>query len=204
MAKIGLNNFRFAVASIANNGTITYGGAQKPAKAISFTFEPTVSDAKLYADDSLAEVDSRVTGGEVTMGIDREDDATMCTLLGHSKDSETNVITDNVNDSAPYVGVGRITKLMEDGVIKYRATILALVKFKEPSDEDNTQGESIEFSTTSLSGTMKIPENGNWRVRKVFTTQADALSFIEEYLGGTPTSQTSNETPASNETPSNP
>ena len=195
MAKIGLNNFRFAVASIANDGTITYGGAQKPAKAISFTFEPTVSDAKLYADDELAETDSRVTGGEVTMGIDREDLDTMCTLLGHTKDVETGVITDNVNDSAPYVGVGRVTKLMEDGVVKYRATVLALVKFKEPSDEDNTQGESVEFATTSLSGTMKVPSDGKWRKRKTFTTQADALSFIETTLGGSPS-----QTPASGET----
>ena len=50
MAKIGLNNFRYAVATIGPNGAITYGAVKKPAKAVSFSFEPTTSDAKLYAD----------------------------------------------------------------------------------------------------------------------------------------------------------
>lgn len=181
MAKIGLNNFRYAIATVATNGAITYGTAKKPAKAISFDFEPTVSDAKLYADDGLAEADSTVTGGNVTMGIDREDAQTQCDLLGHEL-GEDNEIVDNVNDVAPYVGVGRVTKLMVDGVLKYRGTVLALVKFSEPSESDQTQGENVEFSTSELSGVMVIPVDGNWRYRKTFDTQAEAISYIEGIL----------------------
>lgn len=183
MAKIGLNNFRYAVASVdSSTGVVTYGGAKKPAKAISFTFEPTVSDATLYADDSLAERDSRVTGGSVTMGIDREDVETMCDILGHQKDASGEII-DNVNDVAPYVGVGRVTRLMVDGVQKFRGTVLSLVKFDEPSESDQTMGESVEFSTSELSGTMIIPANGQWRHRKVFESQAEAITYIEGLLG---------------------
>lgn len=185
MAKIGLNNFRYAVASVnATTGVVTYGGAKKPAKAISFSFEPTVSDAKLYADDLLAESDSRVTGGNVTMGIDREDVDTMCDLLGHTK-GDGGEIVDDVNDVAPYVGVGRVTRLLEDGVQKYRATVLSLVKFSEPQESDQTMGESVEFSTSELSGVMTIPASGKWRHRKVFTSQADAISYIESLLAST-------------------
>ena len=183
MAKIGLNNFRYAVASVdRSTGVVTSGGAKKPAKAISFSFEPTVSDATLYADDSLAERDSRVTGGSVTMGIDREDATTMCDLLGHQKDASGEII-DNVNDVAPYVGVGRVTRLMVDGVQKFRGTVLSLVKFDEPSESDQTMGESVEFSTSELSGTMIIPANGQWRHRKVFSSQAEAITYIEGLLG---------------------
>lgn len=183
MAKIGLNNFRYAVATVnSTTGVVTYGGAKKPAKAISFNFEPTVSDAKLYADDMLAESDSRVTGGNVTMGVDREDVDTMCDLLGHTKDAGGEVV-DDVNDSAPYVGVGRVTRLMVDGAQKFRGTVLSLVKFAEPSENDQTMGESVEFNTSELSGVMVIPANGKWRHRKVFDTQADAISYIEGLLG---------------------
>ena len=35
MAKIGLNNFRYGIATEANDGTLTYGTAKKPAKAVS-------------------------------------------------------------------------------------------------------------------------------------------------------------------------
>ena len=184
MAKIGLNNFRYAIATVnSTTGVVSYGGAKKPAKAISFTFEPTVSDAKLYADDILAESDSRVTGGTVTMGIDREDLDTMCDLLGHTKtDGE---VIDDVNDVAPYVGVGRVTRLLVDGVQKYRGTVLSLVKFSEPQESDQTMGESVEFSTSELSGTMIVPVSGKWRHRKVFDSQADAITYIEGLLSAT-------------------
>ena len=101
MAKIGLNNFRYAIATIGTNGAITYGAVKKPGKAVSFSFEPTTSDAKLYADDSLAESDNRVTGGTCTMGIDRLDAETMAEILGHEYNSESKEVVSNVNDIAP-------------------------------------------------------------------------------------------------------
>ena len=186
MAKIGLNSFRYAVATVSASGLVTYGGAKTPAKAISFQFDPTVSDAKLYADDALAESDSRVTGGTVTMGIDKEDYTTMADLLGHTKDAGGEII-DNVNDVAPYVGVGRVTRIMENGTQKFRATVLSLVKFSEPSEDENTMGETVEFGTYELNGTMTIPVNGKWRHRKVFSDQASAISYIEGLLGSSVT-----------------
>ena len=180
MAKIGLNNFRYAVATVSDiDGSITYGQVKKPGKAISFNFEPTVADAKLYADDSLAESDNRVTGGNVTMGIDRYDAETMAEILGHEYDSVTNEIVSTINDVSPYIGVGRITRIMVDNVQMFRATFLALCKFSEPSSEDNTMGESIEFSTYELSGTMAIPQNGTWRRESTFSTQSEAISYLE-------------------------
>lgn len=180
MAKIGLNNFRYAVATVSQvDGSISYGTVKKPGKAVSFSFEPTNSDAKLYADDGLAESDNRVTGGTCTMGIDRMDAETMAQILGHSYDSDTNEVVSNVNDVAPYIGVGRVVRIMVDGTQKFRATFLAQCKFAEPSADDNTMGESVEFSTYELSGTMVVPANGNWRREKVFTSQADAISYLE-------------------------
>ena len=180
MAKIGLNNFRYAVATVSEaDGSITYGTVRKPAKAVSFSFEPTVSDAKLYADDSLAESDNRVTGGTCTMGIDRMDAETMAEILGHDYDSVTKEVVSNVNDIAPYVGLGRIVRIMVDGTQMFRATFLAQCKFAEPSSDDNTMGESVEFSTYELSGTVVVPTNGTWRRESTFSTQAEAISYLE-------------------------
>lgn len=185
MAKIGLNNFRYAVATVGSNGAITYGTVKTPGKAVSFSFEPTTSDATLYADDSLAESDNRVTGGSCTMGIDRLDAETMAEILGHEYDSTTHEVVSNVNDAAPYIGVGRIVRVMVDGVQQFRATFLALCKFAEPSADDNTMGESVEFSTYELSGTMVVPVSGDWRREKLFTAQADAISYLEGLFTGT-------------------
>lgn len=183
MARIGLNNFRYAVATISANGSITYGTVKKPGKAVSFSFEPTTSDATLYADDGLAESDNRVTGGTCTMGIDRLDAETMAEILGHDYDSTTHEVVSNVNDIAPYVGVGRIVRIMVNGTQKFRATFLAQCKFSEPSADDNTMGESVEFSTYELSGTMVIPANGNWRKEKVFDSESDAITYLEGLFG---------------------
>ena len=187
MAKIGLNNFRYPVATVnETDGSISYGTVKKPAKAVSFSFEPTVSDAKLYADDSLAESDNRVTGGSCTMGIDRLDAQTLAEILGHEYDSDTQEVISNVNDIAPYVGLGRIVRIMVDGTQMFRATFLAQCKFAEPSSDDNTMGESVEFSTYELSGTVVVPTNGNWRREKIFSTQADAISYLEGLFSPSP------------------
>ena len=187
MAKIGLNNFRYAVATVnENDGSITYGTVKKPGKAISFAFEPTIADATLYADDTLAESDNRVTGGSLTMGIDRYDAETMAEILGHEYDSDTKEIVSTINDIAPYIGCGRIVRIMVDGTQYFRATFLALCKFSEPSSDDSTMSESIEFSTYELGGTMAIPQNGTWRKEAVFSTQEAAISYLEGLFSPSP------------------
>lgn len=187
MAKIGLNNFRYAIATISEStGTISYGEVKTPGKAISFSFEPTTSDARLYADDGLAESDNRVTGGTCKMGIDRLDTETLAEILGHEYDSDTQEVISNANDTAPYIGVGRIVRIIQDGTQYFRATFLAQCKFAEPSASDNTRGASVEFSTYELSGTVLIPTDGNWRKEKMFTTLAEAISYLEGLFGPTP------------------
>ena len=188
MAKIGLNNFRYAIATIASDGTITYGGAKKPAKAISFNFTPNKSDASLYADDFLAESDTQVTGGTCTMGIDRLDDITMADLLGHSV-SNGEVIS-STNDVAPYVGLGRVVRLMQDGQQKFRATFFAKVKFSEPNEDNNTKGESVSFETYQIEGAVAIPDDGVWRRSEIFNTQAEAIAYLEGLMNATATAAT--------------
>lgn len=178
MAKIGLKNFYYSVAEEnATTGTLTYSGATKLAKAISATFEPTVSDATLYADDAIAERDAGVTGGTLTLGIDRYDTATAAALLGHEVDSNGEMVS-NVNDVAPYVGVGRVVTLMQDGTYKYRAVFFPKVKFQEPSSDNSTKGETVEFGTYEITGTVIPPVSGNWRREQIFDTEAAAVAYL--------------------------
>ena len=107
MAKIGLNNFRYAVLTEASDGTPSYDGAKTPAKAISCSVSITSNSQSLYADDAIAETDTSFQSGTVSIGIDDEDQATLATLLGHTVESGGNMVR-NANDVAPYVGFGRI------------------------------------------------------------------------------------------------
>jgi phi13 family phage major tail protein len=187
MAKIGLRNFYYSVATEQSDGSLTYSGATKPGKAISFSFEPNVSSATLYADDALAETDTSTNGGTCTMGLDRYDLQTQATLLGHTY-SEEDGVTSNKDDVAPYVGLARIVTVMVDGNIGYRAVIFPKVKFQEPSSDNSTKGETTEFGTYEIQGTVTTPADGDWRKEQIFTSQAAADSWIASYFGASPVS----------------
>ena len=180
MAKVGLNNFRYSVLTELANGTPTYAGAVKPAKAISCSVEISNNDAKLYADDTLAESDTSFQSGTVTMGIDDEDIETMGTLLGHTvTDGE---MVRNATDTAPYVGLGRVVVKMVGGEYKYKVEFLYKVKFSEPSQDDTTKGETLEFNTTEIEGIIAALQNGDWSKAKTFDTQTAAITYLEGLL----------------------
>lgn len=185
MAKIGLNNFRYGILTEAEDGTPSYDGAHKPAKAISCQVSITNNEAKLYADDGLAESDTSFAGGSITAGIDEDDDVTMANLLGHTISQDGEMIR-NSNDVAPYVGWGRVIKKMINGVLKYKVEFLYKVKFSEPSQDDNTQGESLAFSTPQLQGIVSQLANGDWSKSETFDSKEGAIAYLESLLGGTP------------------
>lgn len=183
MAKIGLTNFRYGILTEAEDGTPSYGGAKTPGAAVSCNVEVTNNDAKLYANDVVQESDTSFAGGTVTMGVDRADYQTQADLLGHAYDEEDGLVR-SANDTAPYVGLGRIVTQMINNVISYRVEFLYKVKFAEPSQEDTTKGESVEFNTVEMEGQVAQLANGKWSVAQDFTTKAAATTYLEGLLGG--------------------
>ena len=181
MAKIGLQNFRYGILTEDSDGTASYGTGKKPAKAVSCNVSINNNDVKLYADDGLAESDTSFQSGTVTMGIDDEDDITMAELLGH--DIVGGEMSRNSNDVAPYVGLGRIITKMVNGSYKYKVEFLHKVKFSEPSQENNTKGESVEFGTSELGGQVACLANGDWSKSKTFDTMAEAQSYLDSLFG---------------------
>ena len=179
MAKIGLKNLLFGV--LTEGQTATYGAAVKPAKAISCSVQITNNDVKLFADDALAESDTSFQSGTVTLGIDDEDLTVMATLLGH--EISGGVMVRNSDDVAPYVGLGRIITKMIGGAYKYKVEFLKKVKFSEPSQTDNTKGETIAFGTSEITGTIACLDNGDWSESKVFDTFSDAQSYLDSLFG---------------------
>ena len=181
MAKIGLRNFLFGILTEATDGTPTYGQAQKPAKAISAKVDISNNDAKLYADDGLAESDTSFQSGTVTLGIDDEDDKVLATLLGHEID-ESGEMVRNADDVAPYVGLGRVITKMINNVYKYKVEFLYKVKFGEPSQENNTKGESVEFGTHEIEGQVAKLANGDWSKTKTFDSMPEAQEYLNSFF----------------------
>ncbi len=169
MAKIGLK--RPVYKSDTASGVI--------GKAIQADISIETSDAKLYADDGIAESDSSFLSGTITLGIDDLSYETQAALLGHglSVDGE---ITASVDDVAPYVGVGFYGKKVNSGAKKWRAIWLHKVQFAEPEDTNATKGDAVEFGTATIEGTIMLDDNGEWKSEKTFDTEADAIAYLND------------------------
>lgn len=177
MAKIGLSNLIWSRLTEGSDGTPSYDGAKSLGKAVSANCSITNNSATLYADNVLAESDTSFQSGTITCGVDEDADATFAPLLGHT--ITEGVVVKKSTDVAPFVGVGRIITKMVSGVLYYKAEVLFKVKFAEPSQDDNTKGESIEFATSEIEGTIATLADGKWSTSQTFTTKANALAFIQ-------------------------
>lgn len=184
MANIGLTNIWFSNLTEAADGTATYDGAKNLGKAVSCSVSITNNEAKLYGDDTLAESDTSFASGTITLGVTDDDDTVFAPLLGHELDAETGEVIKTSNDAAPYVGVGRIVTKMVNGTYKYKVEFLYKVKFAEPSKDETTKGESIEFSTPSVEGLISSLDdvNGTWSKTKTFNTKSDALTYLKNLM----------------------
>ena len=201
MAKIGLSNLIWSRLTEGSDGTPSYDGAKTLAKAVSASVSVTNNSATLYADNVLAENDTAFQSGTITLGVDDDADATFAELLGHTNNA--GVVTKSATDTAPFVAVGRIITKMVSGVLYYKAEVLYKVKFAEPSQDDNTKGESIEFGTSSIEGTIATLANGKWSTSQTFTTKANALAFIQGIMASGVTYTYEEVTPIGTENPKN-
>ena len=124
MAKIGLNNFKYAILT-ETDGTPSYSGAKSLGKAIDCKVSIEKYEAELFADDTLVESDYTFKKASVTLTIDEDDDTVFAELLGHSVDEESGEMVRKDTDVAPYVGVGRILTKIVNGVYKYKVEFLS-------------------------------------------------------------------------------
>lgn len=179
MAKTGLTGIRYAVLDTDDG---TYGTPASLGKGVKVSVSPKSADAKLYADDALAESDSSFIEATVSAEVDDAREATvLAPLLGHTV--ATGLVTSNADDVAPYVGMGRIVTLVRDNVKAYKAVFLTKVKFNEPNEEDATKADNVTFNTTTLEGVASQDANGDWRKAKEFPTKAEAVEFIDTCFG---------------------
>ena len=171
MAKIGLKYPVYKTAT--SEGVI--------GKAIQADISISVSEAKLYADDGIAESDKSFQSGTITLGIDDLSDTIQSDFLGHTvNDGE---IIAKGSDSNPFVSIGFYGVKKVNGIRKYRAIWLKKVQFAEPSDTHATKGETLAFATPTLEGTIMLDDSGEWKNEKTFNTEAEAIAYLQAKSG---------------------
>ncbi len=197
MAYIGLYGVYYSKATMSADGNVaSYTGLETMGKAISASFEPSEGDTdKLYANNGVAETDgSASAGGTLTLTLDHLGADAIADLFGLSKTTESVTVGGQSvsgtgfdyegDEIANTVGVAFIRQAQKSNSRAYHeAVIYSAVTFKFPSDEAETLGESVEWQTPEIEGTV-TSNTGSlpWCRKFEFPTQAAAIAFITEYF----------------------
>lgn len=191
MARIGFKKAKYNL--IDNNGkykALTASAVPEFEKVIDEKFAPEYNSAELYANDALCESDYTFKKGTLSWTVADDNDVLIATLLGNTK-SETEIIS-SIDDIAPEIGYGHIVPKIIGGVKKFKVEFFPRVKITSVTSDNKTKGESVEFSTTAINGTVMPLDTalngmtvGVWEKHQTF----DTLSSAETYLDGllTPT-----------------
>lgn len=150
MATIGLDKLYYAPITEDQNGDETYGTPVVLAKAMTASLSVELNEATLYADDASAEDVKEFKSGTLSLGVDDIGIATAQALTGATAD-ENGVLVSTGEDQGKYVAIGFRARKANG---KYRYFWLYRVKFGIPSTELETKGDSINFSTPTIEGTI--------------------------------------------------
>ena len=162
MTQVGLKRIHVAKLLTDTDEGTTYDVPRKISEAITANITPNVETATLYADDKLSEVDEALGDIDVEIGIKDLSVEDYAFLLGKTVDSDGGV-TDNANDSAPYVALGFEVPLSGG---RKRMYWYYKGKFSIPSSEHTTKQGSTEFQTPTISGKfMPRQSDEDWRYR---------------------------------------
>lgn len=154
----------------------------------------SAEDNNFYADNSIAESDSSFSGGSVTVNTaDLGPEATALVLgitpvpiadISGVTDEDVNELVFDDDQRSPYLGFGCIIKKRVNNVDQWRAIILTKIMLAVPNDAATTQGETIEWQTPQLTGTIMRDDSAKhaWKREATFTTEAQAEAYIKARL----------------------
>ena len=177
---LGLKDLYYAVITM-DNGVETYGTPAKMAEAMKANLTVKTAEAKLFADDALSESVKEFVSGDLTLGIKELSPTVVAALLGQTVDNDGVVWAGD--DEAPYVAVGFRAKKTGG---KYKYVWLQRVQFAAPDESYETKGESINFQTPEIKGTIyKAVGTGKWKADYVAeptdTVAAGWFSAVKTY-----------------------
>ena len=181
MATIGLDKLYYAKITEDASGNETNAKPTQLAKAMSAELSVELAEATLYADDGAAEVIKEFQSGTLSLGIDDIGTTAASDLTGAVID-ENHVLISTSEDGGTPVAVGFRAKKSNG---KYRYFWLYKVKFGIPATNLTTKGESIEFSTPTIEGTVlrrnKTDALGNHPWKAEVNEDETATQIISEW-----------------------
>lgn len=179
-----------------NGGSVTYTNGFVCGSAIEYGVKIETSDNNpLYGDDHIIENDyGTFNTGTLTLNTSDFDQYTSKRLLGLKEvqltvgeATVTELVTDD-DAKTTEKGFGIIETHQINDVDKYRAVILCKVGMSIPSEAATTKGESIEWQTREIEGTINRSDEDTanyrhpWKREAWFDTQSQAMEYLKTVL----------------------
>lgn len=153
--KFGLSNVYYAIATIAANGSASYGTPVRIPGAVNLSMDPVGDAVKFYADNIAFFKNTPNAGYEGTLEIALVPDSFRKDVLGDIEDAN-GVLTENAN--APAVSFALLFQF--EGDTEGTRHMLYNCSAARPSVASATKEESIEVQTETLNltaGTIYMP-----------------------------------------------
>ena len=190
MARIGFRKAKYNLIDGDKYKALTGSKVPEFEKVVDEKFAPEYNTAELYANDALCESDYSFKKGTLSLTVADDEDEFVAAIMGNTVTSGE--VTSSIDDTAPEVGYGHILPKLVNNVKKYKVEFFPRVKFTKVTSDNKTRGESIEFSTTAIEGTVYPLEKevnglavGTWEKHQTFATLAEAETYLDGLL--TPT-----------------
>ena len=187
MAKIGMLYPKYAKITIgtddSGNETETYGELKVMGKAIRASVTINTSEAKLYADDGLAEMAKEFIEGSISEETDDMEDSVAADLYGatmsEAEGGTAGKMVYRDTDASAYLRHGFIVRRMKGNKYQYKAIIYTKVMFNIPNEDYETKGETITFKSNSITGKLMRNKNREWKITSLWL---DTLEAAETFL----------------------
>lgn len=185
MAKTGLTDlFYCPITETETNGVITetLGTGKVLGQAVRVAENIQTAEAKLYANNGVAESVKEFVSGELTVEFDNITDETYAEIHGASTDSTESDVIDSGDDVPPFLRIGTIITEMKNNTPKYRGVVYLKAQFKLPNEESRTQGENLEFTGFTEVADLMLNADKNWRRFKRHNTYSEALAYVKKHV----------------------
>ena len=194
MPQFGLRGMKIAKYAVTN-GAVAYSELQTVGAAMQANIELRRAEARLYADDGLAEYMTSATGGTISLGVKYIPDEAQKLLFGMADQtrsvtpqggSATSVAGLGVSAKSEgnYVGVAFYCPALKDSAKKFWCCRIVKAMFGPPSLSLQTKGENIVFNTPTTTGEMLMSDadDGLLYESAYVDTEAIAKAWVDASL----------------------
>lgn len=187
MPKIGMKNLRYAKVTVTEDEggaeTETFGTVKKLGRVVSDDVSINLDKTKFYCDDTTGEYEPTFIDGTLDVVVAEMTNDNIADINGLTAEAGGD-IEFGTEESSAYLRVGHTITIIQRGVRYYQGIIYNRVKFDPVYSTGNqTKGESIQYTTTNLSGEILKDAHDKWHKMSAWkNTEAEALTWLNTNL----------------------